>query len=43
MTMLVISGGALAASSAYVSLEADVDVVVFARGGIQDISSELQW
>ncbi|KIN97204.1 hypothetical protein M404DRAFT_32538 [Pisolithus tinctorius Marx 270] len=40
--MLVISGGALAASSAYVSLEADVDVVVFARGGIQDISGELQ-
>ncbi|KAI6024573.1 uroporphyrin-III C-methyltransferase [Pisolithus marmoratus] len=42
-TVLVIGGNALAASRAYTSLEADADVVVLARGGLQGVCDELQW
>ncbi|KAI6154285.1 uroporphyrin-III C-methyltransferase [Pisolithus tinctorius] len=42
-TVLVIGGDALAASRAYVSLEADANVVVLVRGGLQAVCDELQW
>ncbi|KAI6135998.1 uroporphyrin-III C-methyltransferase [Pisolithus sp. B1] len=43
MTVLIIGGDTLAASRAYASLEADADVVVLVRGGLQVVCDELQW
>ncbi len=39
----IIGSNTLAASRAFVALEADSDVVVFSKGGPDSVCAELQW